>query len=116
MLIAVIVVYALIIVLTLPFITYFIRRKYLLFNILKNRKSNYYDVRYLIGMLKEKLNIEKLYAHMFRHSMATIWLQNGADLKTVMSVLGHSSIEVTNRYLHTDKQHIVTTYIDKFKI
>jgi site-specific recombinase XerD len=69
-----------------------------------------------MGMLKEKLNIDKLHPHMFRHSMATIWLENGADLKSVMTILGHSNIETTNRYLHQNPKHITKLYVDKFKI
>ncbi|MGI6360237.1 MAG: tyrosine-type recombinase/integrase [Acholeplasmatales bacterium] len=90
--------------------------EYLLFNKLRNRRAAYCDVRYLMGMLKEKLNIDKLHPHMFRHSMATIWLENGADLKSVMTILGHSNIETTNRYLHQNPKHITKLYVDKFKI
>ncbi|MCR3906265.1 MAG: tyrosine-type recombinase/integrase, partial [Tenericutes bacterium] len=48
---------------------------------------------------------KSLHAHMFRHSMASIWLQNGADIRSVMEVLGHKNLETTQRYLHVSKDH-----------
>lgn len=38
--------------------------------------------------------------HSLRHTSATLLLSNGVDIKTVSSRLGHSSLEVTEIYLH----------------
>ncbi len=38
--------------------------------------------------------------HSARHSFATILLMNNADIKTVMSLLGHSKLEHTQKYTH----------------
>jgi len=40
---------------------------------------------------------------MFRHSLATLWLQEGAAILSVMGVIGHKNMETTQRYQHAKK-------------
>jgi integrase/recombinase XerC len=87
---------------------------YLLHNVLKKRPGTYDDVIFIMKKLKKELSIRTLHAHMFRHSMASIWLRHGSDIRSVMDVLGHKNLETTERYLHTSKEHAKRQYCAKY--
>lgn len=43
---------------------------------------------------------EKITPHTIRHTIATHWLENGMDLKTIQMLLGHESLATTTIYTH----------------
>jgi integrase/recombinase XerD len=62
----------------------------------------------IIAQFRRDAGIERhITPHMLRHTVATLLLRNGVDIRIVQEFLGHASIATTQRYTHVTKDHLI---------
>ena len=59
-----------------------------------------------IRRLGETSQVDRLHPHLFRHTFAVRYLMNGGDIMTLRLILGHTTLEVTQMYMHLADSHI----------
>lgn len=98
---------------------YYKEREYIIkkFNLLtkycfikeNGKKLTRQDVYNFINSLGKKIN-KDISPHTIRHSFATHLLENGADLRVVQELLGHSDVSTTQLYTHISKKRLKEIY------
>lgn len=93
-------------------------------NLLGNKKSDYLFINHIGGHLTDRgirLIIDniirvssintKVTPHTFRHTFATMLLNEGCDLKSVQELLGHVNLSTTSIYTHVTNDRIKDIYL-----
>ncbi|HIT93233.1 MAG TPA: tyrosine recombinase XerD [Candidatus Stercorousia faecigallinarum] len=85
-----------------------LQTKYLLIND-KGKRVTRQEVYTFIHEQGKKLH-KSISPHTLRHSFATHLLENGADLRVVQELLGHSNVSTTQLYTHISKKRLKEVY------
>ena len=58
------------------------------------------SIKLMFTKLAKHSGVKRLHAHLCRHTFATSYLMNGGDIFSLRGILGHTTFEMVNHYLH----------------
>lgn len=64
----------------------------------RNRSMNPNSVAHLFRSLGERVGVDDVHPHRFRHTFATEYLRNGGSIETLQYLLGHSTLKMVLKY------------------
>lgn len=75
------------------------------------RKLSMRGIQREIKVIAKRSGIVKpLHPHIFRHSLCSLMVENGAELNAVKELMGHGSVSTTQGYIHISDEHVNQTY------
>ena len=66
-------------------------------------------LQYVMSQYSKKSGV-KATPYMLRHTFATLYIQNGGDIKILKELMGHKDIKTTERYIHENPEMIREGY------
>jgi site-specific recombinase XerD len=77
-------------------------------------------IKLIFSRLVKTCGLKRLHAHLCRHTFATAYLVNGGDIFSLKAILGHTTLEMVNHYLHFSSAQVAVMHhkfspMDKMK-
>jgi len=67
-------------------------------------------IKLIFSRLAKASGVSRLHAHLCRHTFAINYLLNGGDISSLREILGHSTLEMVNHYLHFTSSQITAQH------
>ncbi len=74
----------------------------------------YWGAMSVFRRLKRRSGVDRLHAHLLRHTFAQVALEKGAERAAVQDMLGHKSEAMTRRYAGSVRQQTVSKLMPKY--
>ena len=67
-------------------------------------------VKLIFSRLAKSSGVKRLHAHLCRHTFAINYLMNGGDIFSLREILGHTTLEMVNHYVHFTSSQITAQH------